>query len=143
VRNPGTRFPGALLYVSSPEIGTWAGAAGLSDVETTTAMRPDAEFRAASILKPFVAVVILQLAKEGRFSLDDPMTTVLPESVTSRFSDSDKITLRMLLNYTSGIPEWLTETMMGEIFANPRRVWQVHEYLDVAAAQEPYFSPGV
>jgi D-alanyl-D-alanine carboxypeptidase len=106
-------------------------------------MRPDAEFRAASILKPFVAVVILQLAKEGRFSLDDPMTTVLPESVTSRFSDSDKITLRMLLNYTSGIPEWLTETMMGEIFANPRRVWQVHEYLDVAAAQEPYFSPGV
>ena len=53
VRNPGTRFPGALLYVSSPEMGTWAGAAGLSDVKATTALRPDAEFRAASILKPF------------------------------------------------------------------------------------------
>ncbi len=142
VKNPGTRFPGALLYVSSPEIGTWAGAAGLSDVEATTAMRPDAEFRAASILKPFVAVVILQLAEEERFSLDAPMTTVLPESVTSRFADSDKITLRMLLNHTSGIPDWLTEAMMGEIFANPIRVWDVHEYLDVAAAQEPYFPPG-
>jgi D-alanyl-D-alanine carboxypeptidase len=142
VKNPDSRFPGALLYVSSPGIGTWAGAAGLSDVEATTAMRPDDEFRAASILKPFVAVVILQLVEEGQFSLDDPMTVVLPESVTSRFPDSDRITLRMLLNHTSGIPDWLTETMMGEIFANPRRVWDVHEYLDVAAAQEPYFPPG-
>ena len=142
VRNPDTKFPGALLYVSSPEIGTWAGAAGLSDVAATTVMRPDAEFRAASILKPFVAVVILQLVEEGQFALDDPMTTVLPESVTSRFPDSDKITLRMLLNHTSGIPEWLTETMMGEIFSNPIRVWQVYEYLDISAAQAPYFPPG-
>ena len=53
-KNPDTTFPGALLYVSSsPEIGTWAGAAGLSNVKTTTAMRPDNRFRAASILKSF------------------------------------------------------------------------------------------
>jgi len=142
VRNPDTRFPGALLYVSSPEIGAWAGAAGLSDVAAITALGLDAEFRAASILKTLVAVVILQLAEEGRFSLDDPITTVLPESVTSKFSASDKITVRMLLNHTSGIPEWLTEAAMGEIFSNPQRVWEVHEYLDVAAAQEPYFPPG-
>jgi len=50
VRNPDTRFPGALLYVSSPEIGAWAGAAGLSDVAAITALGLDAEFRAASIL---------------------------------------------------------------------------------------------
>ena len=142
VRDPDTRFPGALLYVSGSGTGTWAGAAGLSDVETTAAMRPDNEFRAASILKPFVAVVVLQLVEEGRLSLDDPMTTVLPEGITAKFTDSDKITMRMLLNHTSGIPEWLTETMMGEIFANPGRIWDVHEYLDVAAAQEPYFPPG-
>ena len=70
------------------------------------------------------------------------MTAALPESVTSRFADSEKITLRMLLNHTSGIPEWLTEAMTSEIAANPKRIWQVHEYLDVAAAQEPYFPPG-
>ncbi len=142
VASPGNRFPGALLYVSGPEIGLWAGAAGVSDVESADAMRPDEEFRAGSILKPFVAVVVLQLAEEGRFSLDDPMTGVLPESVTSGFPDSDRITLRMLLNHTSGIPEWLTETMMGQIASDPTRVWDVHEYLDVAAAQEPYFPPG-
>jgi len=90
-KNPDTKFPGALLYVSSPEIGTWAGAAGLSNVKTTTAMRPDNRFRAASILKPFISVVILQLMEEGRFSLNDSMTAVLPESVTRIFSESSKI----------------------------------------------------
>jgi len=142
VENPDTKFPGALLYVSSPKIGTWAGAAGLGNIRTDTAMRPDDKFRAASILKPFIAVVILQLVEEGRFSLDDPMTAVLPESVTTRFSDGDKITVYMLLNHTSGIPDWLTEAMIGEIAANPQRVWEVDEFLAVAAAQEPYFSPG-
>ncbi len=142
VTSPRTGFPGALLYASSPEVGIWTGAAGLRNVESTTAMKPDAEFRAASILKPFVAVVILQLAEEGRFSLDDTMTAILPESVTAIFPDSGEITVRMLLNHTSGIPDWLTEAMMGEIAANPRKIWDVHEYLDVAAAQEPYFPPG-
>jgi D-alanyl-D-alanine carboxypeptidase len=66
----------------------------------------------------------------------------LPENVTTRISDSDKINVYMLLNHTSGIPDWLTEAMMGEIASAPQRVWEVYEYLDVAAAQEPYFPPG-
>ncbi len=142
VKNPDTNFPGALLYISSPDIGTWAGAAGLSNIKMDTAMRPDDKFRAGSIMKPFISVVILQLVEEGRLSLDDPMTAVLPESVTSRFSESDKITVRMLLNHTSGIPEWLTGAMLGKIAANPQKIWEVDEYFEVAAAQEPYFPSG-
>lgn len=142
VESPDTKFPGALLYISSPKLGTWVGAAGLGDIEADTAMRASDRFRAGSIMKPFITVVILQLVEEGQFSLDDPMTAVLPESVTSKFPGSDKITIRMLLNHTSGIPEWLTEAMMGEIFANPLRIWDVNEYLDASAAQEPYFPPG-
>ena len=141
-KNTDTTFPGALLYVSGPEVGRWAGAIGLSNVEMTTAMKPDNRFRAASILKSFISVVILQLMEEEKFSLNDSMTALLPESCTRRFSGSSKITVRMLLNHTSGIPDWLTEAMMGEIAADPRRIWKVDEYLDVAAAQEPYFPPG-
>ncbi len=40
VKNPDTNFPGALLYISSPEIGTWAGAAGLSNIKMDTARKP-------------------------------------------------------------------------------------------------------
>jgi D-alanyl-D-alanine carboxypeptidase len=142
VENPDTKFPGVLLYISSSKLGTWVGAAGLSNIKTDTAMRPDDKFRAGSIMKPFISVVILQLVEEGRFSLDDPMTAVLPESVSSKFSDSDQITVRMLLNHTSGIPDWISGAMIGKITANPQRIWEVYEYLDVAAAQEPYFPPG-
>jgi hypothetical protein len=46
VESPETVFPGALMYVSSPELGTWTGAAGLGDIETNTPMRPDDKFRA-------------------------------------------------------------------------------------------------
>ena len=142
VESPETMFPGALLRVSSPELGTWTGAAGLGNIETSTAMRPDDKLRAGSIMKPFISVVTLQLIEEERFSLDNPMTTVLPESVTDRFANSNKITVRMLLNHTSGIPEWLGGAQIAEIGANPSKVWKVDEFLDLAAAQEPYFTPG-
>ncbi len=142
VESPDTNFPGALLYVRSPEFGPWIGAAGLGDIETGTAMRPDDKFRCGSIMKPFISVVTLQLVEEGRFSLDDPMPAVLPESVTARFADSDQITVRMLLNHTSGIADFVTEAVVAEIFANPTKVWEDDEWLDIAAAQEPYFAPG-
>jgi CubicO group peptidase (beta-lactamase class C family) len=142
VESPETVFPGALMYVNSPELGAWKGAAGLGDIETGATMRPDDEFRAGSIMKPFVAVVILQLVEEGLFSLDDPMTAVLPASVTDRFAGSDQITVRMLLNHTSGIPEWSTEAADAQVGSDPAKVWEVEEFLDLAAAQEPTFAPG-
>ena len=137
-----TSFPGAVLHVRNPELGSWSGAAGLGEIETATPMAPNDRFRAGSVMKPFVAVVTLQLVEEGRFSLDDPMTAALPDSATSRFPASDQITVRMLLNHTSGIPEWLTDEAGAEIATNPTRARTVDEYLDLAAAQEPYFPPG-
>jgi D-alanyl-D-alanine carboxypeptidase len=142
VESPDTTFPGTLLCVRSPEFGPWRGAAGLGEVETGTAMRPDDKFRAGSVMKPFVAVAVLQLVEGGRFSLDDPLPAVLPDSVTVRFAASDEITVRMLLNHSSGIPDWLTDAAIAEIGANPARVRHVDEYLQLAAVQEPYFPPG-
>ena len=137
-----SKFPGALLYVSSSELGTWTGAAGLGDIETDTATRADDRFRAGSIMKTFVAVVVLQLVEEGRFSLDDALPAVLPEAIAAKFAESDKITVRMLLNHTAGVADWLTDTVYAEIAADFSRVWEDEEFLDVAAAEEPYFAPG-
>jgi D-alanyl-D-alanine carboxypeptidase len=141
VESPDTQYPGAVLHVSSSELGTWTGAAGLGDTETNTAMRPHDKFRAGSLTKPFIAVVILQLVEEGLFSLDDPITTVLPESVTSKFADSNQITVRMLLNHTGGLPDFM-DLAGPEIVANPTKLWEAEEFLDFAAAQEPWFAPG-
>ena len=141
VQSQETVWPGALLRVSSPELGTWSGAAGLADIEEATPMRPDNQFRGGSLTKPFVSAVVLQLVEEGRFSLDDPMTSVLAENITSKFANSSSITVRMLLNHTGGIPEFL-DLAMPHILADLQRVWQDDEWLDFAAAQEPWFAPG-
>ncbi len=137
-----TIFPGAILHVSHPDQGTHAVAAGVADIQTNAPLAPDARFRAGSIAKPFVAAVVLQLVGEGRLSLDDTMAELLPDDVTARFAGSDRITLRMLLDHTSGIPEWLSDEVIGMIAADPAKIWDVREFLDLAAAQSPAFAPG-
>ena len=141
VADPDTNYPGAVLHVSSPELGSWTGAAGLGNTETNTAMRPHDRFRAGSLTKPFISVVVLQLVEEGLFALDDPMTSVLPESVTGKFANTDQITVRMLLSHTAGMPEFL-ELAFPEIMANPEKVWTAEEFLDFASTQAPWFAPG-
>ncbi len=135
-------YPGALLYVDAPELGVWSGAAGAADVETGEAMRPDSKFGIGSITKTFVSVVVLQLVEEGVLSLDDTLPEVLPEETVSRFPDSDRITVRMLLNHTSGIAEWVSQTTHEAVAADPSTIWDIETVLELAAAQAPYFQPG-
>jgi D-alanyl-D-alanine carboxypeptidase len=143
VDHPKAVFPGTALYVSRPELGTWAGAAGQGNIDPATPMRAEDTFRAGSIMKPFVAATILQLAEEGAFALDDPLPAVLPRDVVARIGDADRITVRMLLNHTSGIPEYNDDEFEYVIVpADPHRVWEDEEFLDRAAARPPAFAPG-
>jgi D-alanyl-D-alanine carboxypeptidase len=127
--------------VRAPGLGAWSGAAGLGELETNTSMRPHDRFRAGSLTKPFIAAVVLQLVEEGRFALDDPISTLLPDQVAGKFSNSDQITVRMLLNHTSGLPDFMN--LAGpDIMAQLGKVWEVEEFIDYAAVQEPWFAPG-
>jgi D-alanyl-D-alanine carboxypeptidase len=137
-----TIFPGAILQVSTPTKGTYSVAAGVADIATKAPLTAEARFRAGSIAKPFVAAVVLQFVEEGKLKLDDTMPELLPADVSARFKNADRITLRMLLDHTSGIPEWLSDAVIGQIAADPVKVWNVHEFLDLASAQPPAFAPG-
>lgn len=141
VASPDTAWPGAVLYVNAPGLGSWSGAAGLGELETNTAMRPQDRFRAGSLTKPFIATVVLQLVEEGKFALDDPISTLLPGEVSGKIANSDQITVRMLLNHTSGVADFMN-VAGPELIANPSKVWTAQEFLDFAATQEPMFAPG-
>jgi D-alanyl-D-alanine carboxypeptidase len=142
VESPQTVFPGTALFVSQPELGTWVGAAGEGNIDPATPMAADDTFRAGSIVKTFVSTAILQLAEEGEFALDDPLPAVLPPDVVARVAEADHITVRMLLNHTSGIPEYADEEFDGAVGADPHRLWRVEELLELAAAQPRQFEPG-
>jgi D-alanyl-D-alanine carboxypeptidase len=85
---------------------------------------------------------MLQLVERGQRSLDDKLPAVLPQTITTRVANADAITIRMLLNHTSGIPEFSTDAFDAELLQNPARVWTLDEHLDRAAAQPPLFAPG-
>jgi D-alanyl-D-alanine carboxypeptidase len=133
-------IPGAIVYVEVPGEGKWEAALGLSDVEAEEAMDIANKYRIGSITKTFVATVILQLVDEGKISLDDTLDTLGMEPIVPHASE---ITVRMLLNHTSGLFEYTADETFQEMQdENPRRKWAPEELVGFAARHEPYFSPG-
>ncbi|MCK2220150.1 beta-lactamase family protein [Actinomadura sp. ATCC 31491] len=84
---------------------TWRGAAGVADVDTGRPVRPDLVHRIGSITKTFVSVAILQQAGRGAVELDAPVGRYLPDLVPGE--RGQRITVRMLLNHTSHIADYI------------------------------------
>lgn len=80
---------------------------GVAELERGTPVDPDSLFRIASMSKAFTALAILKLRDEGRLRLDEPAETYVPEmrGWTYPTTDSPRITVRDLLNHTSGFVE--------------------------------------
>jgi CubicO group peptidase (beta-lactamase class C family) len=75
---------------------------GMSDLEHDVHIVPDTIFEPGSVTKQFTAAAVLLLAQQGKLSLDDPIRKYLPE-----LPDADaSITIRHLLNHTSGLRDW-------------------------------------
>jgi len=142
VERRGSIYPGAVLYVDSEPSGVWSGAAGLADTASNEPMAADSRFGIGSIAKTFVATVVLQLMEEDVIDLDASIDTYLPEDLPVVIPNGEQITVRMLLNHTSGIPEWLTENVIMQIANDPSTVWGTEELLTLAFAQDVLFEPG-
>ena len=142
VGKPDAVFAGAIAHYNTRAYRPWSGAAGLGEVAPAVAMRPRDRFRAGSILKTLLATVTLQHVEEGALSLDATLPALLPASLTARVANADRISLRMLLNHTSGIPEWVTSEVEAEVAADPGHLWSTDEELDIASRIPPSFPPG-
>ncbi|MFJ8386490.1 serine hydrolase domain-containing protein [Streptomyces sp. NPDC094438] len=83
----------------------WRGATGVADVATGRPMRPDFQQRVGSVTKAFTSVAVLQQVAKGRIDLDAPIGRYLPDVVPGERGRT--ITVRMLLNHTSGIGDYI------------------------------------
>ncbi|MFJ8332271.1 serine hydrolase domain-containing protein [Streptomyces sp. NPDC094437] len=129
--------------------GTWSTTAGVGNLRTGAPRSADDRYRIASITKTFVATVVLQLEAEGRLSLDDTVDTWLPGVVRGHGHDGRRITLRQLLNHTSGIydytsdPEFTTRYLLADGFLKHRNDTRTPgELVGIAMAHGPDFTPG-
>ncbi|MBE8475462.1 serine hydrolase domain-containing protein [Streptomyces justiciae] len=130
---------GALAEVSGAD-GVWRGVSGVAELGTTRPVPDGGRFRAGSITKTFVATVVLQLVDEGRLRLDDTVEKWLPGVVP----DGHRITLRQLLNHTSGLYDYRRTLPMPpgqEFLANRWRTWTAAELVQRAVAEAPMFEP--
>ncbi|MFG2976483.1 serine hydrolase domain-containing protein [Streptomyces sp. NPDC048331] len=81
------------------------GAAGIADIATGRKVRPDFRHRVGSVTKTFTAVAVLQQSAKGRVDLDRPVGDYVPELLPDE--RGRKVTVRMLLNHTSGINDYI------------------------------------
>jgi CubicO group peptidase (beta-lactamase class C family) len=100
-------IPGTTASVITPN-GTWYGASGVSNLETQDPMQPDDIFGVASFTKTFTAATVLKTVESGKLSLDDTLGQWLPE-IAERIPDGENITIRQLLNGTSGIYDFIED----------------------------------
>ncbi|WP_030233590.1 serine hydrolase domain-containing protein [Streptomyces sp. NRRL S-350] len=113
--------------------------AGVGDLATGAKAPVDGQIRIGSNTKTFTAVVVLQLVGEGRVDLDATVDTYLPGVVRSEGVDGRGITVRQLLQHTSGLPDY--EGLLDE--ASLRyRYFEPRELLDLALGKKPESAPG-
>ena len=121
---------------------------GLADIETREPVSPGSHYRIGSNTKPFTATVILQLADEGRLSLDDAVAQHLPGVLTGNGHDGRAITIRDLLQHTSGIFDYNDDDVWNpftsvETFEERRfDHYEPEDLVAVAMRHPPNFAPG-
>jgi D-alanyl-D-alanine carboxypeptidase len=131
----GHGFDGMIVYVDEAGKPPAFYTAGWHDRKNKIPARPDALFKIASISKLYVAVAITKLVNDKRLSLDKTLADYFPELV-GRIEYADKITLRLMVQHRSGIPNF---TNHPGFWNNPQESSKdVLEYaLDLPANFEP------
>ena len=139
-----TGVPGATGVIRGPH-GIERYSAGEADVRRGVAISSRDHTRAGSITKAFTSAVILQLVASGRFGLDDSVESLLPGALP----DGDQITVRQLLNMTSGLADYCSVPASpgGPDPCNPSRAershaWAPQELIDIGVSAPRTFAPG-
>ncbi|SFH96766.1 MULTISPECIES: serine hydrolase [unclassified Bacillus (in: firmicutes)] len=132
-------FPGILAKTSKGG-KTWSYAAGIADLRTKKPMKTDFRFRIGSVTKTFTATVVLQLAGENRLNLDDSIEKWLPGVIQGNGYDDKQITIRQILNHTSGIAEYSRSKDFD--LMDTKKSYTAEELVKMGISLPPDFVPG-
>src|SRR5688572_33222198 len=98
------RIPGIAVAITRNDSVIYAKGFGVKSVESKEPVEPVSLFHMASVSKPFMATVVMQLVESGKINLDEKLISYLPyfKMADDRFKE---ITIRQMLNHTSGFPD--------------------------------------
>lgn len=133
-----TDSPGCAVGASVDGATVLNAAYGMADLEHNIALSPDSVFEPGSVTKQFTAAAVLLLAQDGKLSLDDPVRKYIPELPDY----GSVITLRHLLNHTSGLRDWGEVAAVGG-WPRTTRANSNLNVLDIASRQKALnYPPG-
>lgn len=132
VINPGG--PGLAVRVSRDGVTIMDTGVGLADLAHDTAINAETRFRIGSVTKNFTAAAILRLQDEGKLNVNDTLDKYFPD-----FPRGDQVTLKHLLNHTSGIASY---TNKAEFFKTVVLSTTTLELVDSFKNDPPDFEPG-
>jgi D-alanyl-D-alanine carboxypeptidase len=137
-------FPGATVGVVLASGKSFGLAVGVSDRESKKPMMPGDRMLAGSVGKTFAAATALQLIKEGKIGLDDKVEKYLGrEPWFSRLPNAKEITVRQLMNHTSGLVRYeFKEQFTKDLTANPEKIWKPAELVAYLLDEKPPFEAG-
>ena len=134
--------PGIAMALITDE-DTWEHSYGLASIENQTPMLPCHLHYLQSISKTYLATAILLMHEEGLIELDEPLDIYLPGAQSKLIQNASQITVRMLLNHTSGIPEYnLQPAYVTDLLQNPVKTFDPSDYLSLIKNKKPDFAPG-
>jgi D-alanyl-D-alanine carboxypeptidase len=120
---------------------TWQATAGTAQTGTSIPMLASDHIRIGSVTKTFTAVVVLQLEAGHRLRLDDTVARWLPGVLPY----GSQVTIRELLNHTSGVPDYL-DTAIAALYAAHPGSWLWHwspaQLVALVSSRPPVFRPG-
>lgn len=135
-------FPAALAAVRDRDGRVRHYTAGVADLRTRSRVPVDGQVRIGSNTKSFTSIVILQLVGEGRIGLDKPVETYLPGLLRGPGIDGRRITVRNLLQHTSGLPEYTAFLDARGVLPVQHVYFEPRALLDLALRQKAHFAPG-
>jgi D-alanyl-D-alanine carboxypeptidase len=134
--------PGAAMAVVGKE-GYWEAASGWASIEQKLPMQPCHLQYLQSISKTYMAVAILQLYQQGKINLDAPITQYLKTEHSKAVTNASTITVRMLLNHTSGITDYnFAPAYVAFLLQHPEHRFKPEDYLQYIDGKKADFAPG-
>jgi D-alanyl-D-alanine carboxypeptidase len=142
-------IPGAVVTYGFENQPLQTVSVGYGDIQNKSVMNPKTVFIIGSITKSFVAAAILELVEAHKIQVDETLGEIAKQyrgalfQDVSQYPNLNNVTVKELLNHTSGVPEDVnTLEFITAFINNPQKIWSDQDLLAVAMKQPFYFPPG-
>ena len=115
---------------------------GYANKETKAAITADSRFHIASLTKMFTAVIIYQLIEEGHLALDTKISSLLDTKVYEKIDNFNATTIKMLLEHSSGIPDFIGSAFDEAAIHAKNHNWSAEEALSFIQDTPSHFKAG-